>query len=172
MKRQILLMNEYTVFTDGGSRNHGNVKGGHVLISDKSAYAYLITFNGKRIYSHTHGYYAKTNNQMELAGVIQALRYLLAAHANHCRIALVSDSRYVDNAVNKHWLDRWHRQDFKTKHGVRANTGLWKLLYILLQHYPYIEFIWTKGHTDGKSFCSRGNIFVDHLLNKTMDKMK
>ncbi|MFR4952999.1 MAG: ribonuclease, partial [Lactobacillus paragasseri] len=42
-----------------------------------------------------------------------------------------------------------------------------KRLDSLLGHFPDSTFSWTKGHADNE-----GNVFVDHELNRYMDKMK
>ena len=57
------------VYTDGGSRNHGNKKGEHVKKNDKAAWAYLIKYQGS-IISDTDGEYGSTNNRMEILSLI------------------------------------------------------------------------------------------------------
>lgn len=183
--REVIIISKYVIYTDGGCRNTGNVKGDHVKKNNLSAYAYLITKNGQKIITNTEGYYGQTNNQMEVLGVIKALLEIIKLsnkplikindHAynldeidfNSDKFVIVSDSKYVDNSINKGWLSQWNRHNYKK----RKNAVEWSILYSLLSMFSHITFKWTKGHSDGKSRNSRGNIFVDHLLNKTMDKM-
>ena len=42
-----------------------------------------------------------TNNRMELTAVIEGLRAL----KEQCKVNCITDSKYVCDAVNKHWLD-------------------------------------------------------------------
>ncbi|PAK68674.1 ribonuclease H, partial [Staphylococcus haemolyticus] len=63
------------VYTDGGSRNHGNVKDGHVKASDKAAWAFLIK-DGHQKHSRSGGEFGATNNRMEIMALLEALKYL------------------------------------------------------------------------------------------------
>lgn len=159
----IFIINNWTIYTDGGCRNTGNHSGGHVHLNNKSAYAFLIKENHKNIASGTKGFYGKTNNQMELSGVIYALLALLPyVDSKHDNFTIISDSKYIVNSVNKHWLVKWNQQHFYK----RKNSDLWNMLFTLLKHFKNINFKWVKGHAHNK-----GNIYVDHLLNHSMDKL-
>src|SRR5699024_11713443 len=63
---------DVVIYTDGGSRNHGNVKGGHVRTDDKAAWAYHISNNGQT-YEGTAGELGATNNRMEIMALIQSI---------------------------------------------------------------------------------------------------
>ncbi|ANZ57816.1 RNase HI [Fructilactobacillus lindneri] len=156
---------EIIVFTDGGSRNHGNVAGGHVRKDDKAAWAYLIDYHGKQ-HSDSAGEFGVTNNKMEITALLKALQWMSENHLNEKNIGIVSDSRYVLNAIQKGWLQGWKRRGWKRSAGPLKNSELWQALDHQLQQFPRIQFAWTKGHASNK-----GNIFVDELLNKTMDNM-
>ncbi|MDR1521264.1 MAG: ribonuclease HI [Streptococcaceae bacterium] len=161
-------MNSYsvTVYTDGGSRNTGNIKGGHVLPTDKAAWAYLILYKNKK-YAESCGFLGATNNQMELSAVLEALRKLYCMKLTQEKILLISDSKYVLNSINKGWLYNWAKKNWinSSKQKVK-NRNLWEAIYKALPYFKKIEFKWTKGHAN-----SEGNNYVDELLNKTMDKM-
>jgi len=43
---------------------------------------------------------------------------------------------------------------------------LWQAVDRLLPQFTGLTFAWTKGHA-----TNQGNVFVDHLLNQTMDQM-
>jgi len=154
------------VFTDGGSRNTGNVKGGHVKSSDKAAWAYLIKHNDQK-YTDSVGIYGATNNQMEISAVLEALRHLYRLKLTEKKIILISDSKYVLDSINKGWLANWARNNWRnsTKKEVK-NRDLWEAIFKALPHFPKIKFEWTKGHGS-----NTGNNYVDVLLNKTMDEM-
>lgn len=160
-------MLQFLIYTDGGCRNTGNYRHGHVKNNDKSAYAYLLV-NPETHHkvSGTKGYYGKTNNQMEVQGVIAGLTYLVKHHSKSFLkhdFLVVSDSKYVDNAFNLHWIHGWKNRNFKNV----KNANEWKSLIRLTTFFPNLKFKWVKGHAHTK-----GNIFVDHLLNKTMDNLK
>ncbi|GEN94162.1 ribonuclease H family protein [Pediococcus ethanolidurans] len=154
------------VYTDGGSRNTGNVNGGHVKKQDKAAWAYLIETDGQQ-YSDSKGEFGATNNRMEIMALIEALKWLETNLDSKAKIAIVADSQYVLNAIQKHWLAGWKRRGWKRGSGQPlANSELWRQLDQLLGHFPNLHYYWTKGHA-----TNRGNVFVDTLLNQTMDQM-
>ena len=76
------------VYTDGGSRNHGNKKGEHVKKNDKAAWAYLIKYQGS-IISDTDGEYGSTNNRMEIMALKKALLDLKQRELQNEKILVV-----------------------------------------------------------------------------------
>ncbi|WCG35356.1 ribonuclease H family protein [Companilactobacillus farciminis] len=157
---------DVVIYTDGGSRNHGNVKGGHVRTDDKAAWAYHISNNGQT-YEGTAGELGATNNRMEIMALIQSIIRLNDLKINQQNAIFVLDSQYVLNAITKNWLNGWKRRGFKKADGsALANVELWKQLDQLLPTVPKKTFEWTKGHA-----TNVGNNRVDELLNETMDKM-
>ena len=155
------------VYTDGGSRNTGNVKGGSVKPTDKAAWAYLIVDKTRNLQlSDSKGEFGATNNQMEITAVLMALRALYKKSLQEEEILLVSDSQYVLNSIQK-WLPGWKKNGWKnaSKKEVK-NKELWIQIDKALPFFPNIRFEWTKGHAN-----DAGNNFVDELLNETMDKM-
>ncbi|WP_434520481.1 ribonuclease H family protein [Pediococcus sp. M21F004] len=157
---------DLVVYTDGGSRNTGNVNGGHVKKQDKAAWAYLINLNGQQV-SDSQGEFGATNNRMEIMALIRALEWLEANRKQAAAISIVTDSQYVLNAIQKHWIAGWKRRGWKRGTGQPlANSELWRQLDGLLPKFSHLQFHWTKGHA-----TNEGNVFVDHLLNQTMDKM-
>lgn len=88
------------------------------------------------------GYKRTTNNRMELMGAIVALEAL----KRPCSVELHSDSQYVVNAFNKHWVDGWQRKGWKTsnKQPVK-NIELWKRLLAAKEPHR-VQWLWVKGH--------------------------
>ncbi|EEU20935.1 ribonuclease H family protein [Lactobacillus mulieris] len=156
---------EVVVFTDGGCRNHGNVKGGHVQEDDKAAWAYLIEHEGNRI-SKAGGEFGATNNKMELTGLIEAMKRILALKLNNKKTIFVLDSRYVLRPITEKWIWSWRNNGWKRSKGELKNKELWQELSRLLPQFKNAEFEWTHGHED-----NYGNNFVDKALNIYMDKM-
>lgn len=91
-----------------------------------------------------------TNNRMELRAVIEGLRALNRA----CEVTVVSDSKYVCDAINQHWLDSWQKNNWrKSNKDPVLNPELWKDLLQLL-HVHNVTFEWIKGH-DGHPYNER-----------------
>ena len=154
------------VYTDGGSRNHGNKKGEHVKKNDKAAWAYLIKYQGS-IISDTDGEYGSTNNRMEIMALKKALLDLKQRELQNEKILVVLDSKYVLDAITKRWLQSWEKNGWKTSAGTGVkNKKLWMEISRLLPEFPNLDYQWTKGHANDE-----GNNLVDELLNKTMDQM-
>ena len=72
------------------------------------------------------GYMAgTTNNRMELFAAISAL----GALKEPCDVKLYSDSAYLVNAFNEHWIDGWKKRGWKTAAGQAVeNQDLWFIL--------------------------------------------
>lgn len=165
IKGKIKLADYITAYTDGGTRNTGNYKGGHVKPTDKAAWAYLIEWNdsaGAHSIDGSEGQYGATNNQMELTGFIEALKELKELDFNHKHIEFVLDSQYVLNPLTKGWLKSWKQKNWKKV----ANVDLWQEVDSLLPDFSKLTFKWTRGHAN-----NQGNEYVDHKLNVTMDNM-
>ena len=88
-----------------------------------------------------------TNNRMELSAVIEGLQAL----TRPCRVEVYSDSRYVVDAVNKGWLERWQSRGWR-KAASRGtgkpvlNRDLWERLIPLLDTHE-VTFHWVRGHS-------------------------
>jgi len=89
------------------------------------------------------GYRLTTNNRMELLAVIKALESL---KKNQISVTIYTDSQYIVNSVEKKWLDKWIKTDFK---GGKKNKDLWLHFYALSKQFK-LRFIWVKGHADNK----------------------
>ncbi|MBW1605196.1 ribonuclease H family protein [Lactobacillus sp. Sy-1] len=164
---QPLRNDAIVMYTDGGSRNHGNKKGKHVQTTDKAAWAYLIIRPDGTKQSAADGELGATNNRMEIMALLNGLTYLDQHGLNGDAIDVVADSKYVLDTITKHWLAGWKRRGWKTSNGQPVkNDALWKQVDQLLGRFTDLRFHWTKGHAD-----NQGNEFVDHQLNKAMDRM-
>lgn len=168
-------MKPILIFSDGGTRVHGNKRGQHTKKTDLCAYAYLVEFPrypGK-VLVDSQAYQGYTNNQMELSGIIFALNQVLKTMppSSIYRIPFLAvlDSQYIVNAFNNKWLLKWKNQGFK----YRKNAKYWKLLYALSRPFKYLSFKWVRGHQDNKTdVYHQGNCFCDHHLNQEMDKLQ
>ena len=83
-----------------------------------------------------------TNNRMELSAVIKGLQALTRS----CEVTVVSDSKYVCDAINQKWLNSWKAKSWKKSDGKPVlNPELWKELDALLEKHK-VTFQWIKGH--------------------------
>lgn len=83
-----------------------------------------------------------TNNRMELIAVIEGLKAL----KRPCEVTVVSDSKYVCDAINKNWLNNWQLKNWRKSDGKPVlNPELWKELTALLNKHN-VSFQWIKGH--------------------------
>ena len=129
-------MTQVTIYTDGSSRgNPGN-----------GGYGAVLEYTDPHGQLHTKelsaGYRRTTNNRMELMGVIAALEAL----NRPCSIELYSDSTYIIDAFNQHWIDGWIKRGWKKSDREPVkNQDLWKrLIEDAAEHR--ISWHWVKGH--------------------------
>ena len=63
-----------------------------------------------------------------------------------CEVAVYSDSKYVVDAFNQHWIDSWVKKNWnRGKAGMVKNIDLWKRLLAAKEHHA-VTFHWVKGH--------------------------
>ncbi len=91
------------------------------------------------------GYMAgTTNNRMELFAVISGL----GALKEPCDVTLYSDSNYVVQAFNDHWIEGWQKKGWKTASGGKVeNQDLWFILLTQTRKHN-VTFVKVKGHAD------------------------
>lgn len=125
-----------TLYSDGSSRGNPGPGGfGTVL--------HFVDRNG-RLHTReiSQGYTSTTNNRMELLGVIAGLEALKGP----CIVDVYSDSQYVVNAFNQHWIDGWLKRGWKNaKKEPVKNVDLWKRLLEAKRPHT-VTFHWVKGH--------------------------
>ena len=119
-----------TIYTDGAASGNPG-PGGYGVVLESSG-GHRKELNG--------GFRKTTNNRMELLAVIVGLRELKSTEV---AVTVVSDSKYVVDAINKGWLRSWEKKGFKDK----KNPDLWRLMIPLLDKYNP-TFQWVKGHNN------------------------
>ena len=128
------------IYTDGSSRGNPGPGGyGIVMEHCKSGY----------VKEYSKGFKLTTNNRMELLAVNEALKKL---KQTNLKIIVYTDSKYVVDSVEKKWLFKWEKLNFKNK----KNS---------------IKIYWIKGHNDHPqnercdklafNAASRENLFSD-----------
>lgn len=125
------------IYTDGAARGNPDGPGGYGAVLE---YVDLKgTLHTKEL---SQGYKKTTNNRMELMAVIVALEAL----NRPCEVKLYSDSKYVVDAFNQHWIDSWLKKGWKRgKNEPVKNADLWKRLLKAKEPHQ-VTFIWVKGH--------------------------
>lgn len=125
-----------TIYTDGASRGNPG-PGGYGAVLE-----YIDTKGTLHTRELSQGYAVTTNNRMELLGVITALEAL----NRPCEVDLYTDSKYIVDAFNQHWVDSWVKKGWKRgKNEPVKNIDLWqRLLSVKAKHQ--VTFIWVKGH--------------------------
>jgi len=119
------------VYTDGSSRGNPG-PGGYGAVLKYGQYQRELS----------QGYRKTTNNRMELLAVIVALEIL----KEPCRVTVVSDSKYVVDAVSLGWLDGWKRKGWKRgKNEELKNADLWKRMDVAISRHD-MTWEWVKGH--------------------------
>ena len=124
-------MKEVMIFTDGACSGNPGPGG----------WGTILRF-GEHEKELSGGERETTNNRMELTAVIKGLEAL----KEPCRVTIVTDSKYVSDAVIKGWAKGWRKKGWKRSGGEPAlNADLWERLLDLLEVHE-AEFRWIKGH--------------------------
>lgn len=153
------------IYTDGAARGNPDGPGGYGTVLH-----YTDSKGVLHIREYSQGYVKTTNNRMELMAAIVGLEAL----NRPCQVELYSDSKYLVDAFNQHWIEGWLKKNWKRgKNEPVKNVDLWKRL--LAAKNPHeVKFIWVKGH-DGHEQNERcdqlatraadgGNLIVDEGL--------
>ena len=126
------------IYTDGSARgNPGKAGWGAVfLLGDK-----IFEMGGRSDHA--------TNNQMELTGPIEALKYIKHKNLEGRPVQIVSDSKYVILGITE-WILNWQKNNWRNaaKKPV-MNRELWEELHKLTEELkPTWEYV--KGHNGDK----------------------
>ncbi len=124
------MAQEIIMYTDGAARGNPG-PGGYGVI--------LMSGNHKKELSQ--GYRLTTNNRMELMAVIAGLE---ALKKEGLSITIYSDSKYIVNAIQEGWLNKWMATNFAKG---KKNKDLWVRFNNLAKKHT-IKFVWVKGHAE------------------------
>ena len=136
-------MKQVTIYTDGACVGNPG----------RGGFGAVLLYNGHSK-DLSGGFRRTTNNRMELFAVIAGLE----AIKEPCRVTVISDARYVVDAVNKGWARRWKERGWRRNRKANViNPDLWDRLLGLLDFHD-AEFQWVKGHSGNE-----GNERADSL---------
>jgi len=143
------------IYADGAAKgNPGN--GGYGVVME------LVGTNYKKEFYE--GFRLTTNNRMELLAVIVGLEKL----KNHnMTVLVISDSKYVVDAVEKKWVFGWEKKNFTGK----KNPDLWiRFLKVYRKHQ--VDFKWIKGHNNHpqNERCDELAVYASGLPNLSVDE--
>ena len=148
------MTHQVHIYTDGAAKgNPGN--GGYGVVMELVGTSYQKEFY--------EGFRYTTNNRMELLAVIVGLEKITKPNM---KVLVVSDSKYVVDAIEKKWVFGWEKKGFKDK----KNPDLWmRFLKIYRQHQ--VDFKWIKGHNNHpqNERCDELAVMASGLPNLSVD---
>ncbi len=125
------MSHQVHIYTDGAAKGNPGPAGYGVVME------LVGTPHKKEFYE---GFRISTNNRMELLAVIVGLEKLKNPNMT---VLVVSDSKYVVDAVEKKWVFGWEKKGFKD----RKNPDLW-MRFLKAYRKHKVDFKWIKGHNN------------------------
>jgi len=123
---------EVDLYSDGGAEPNPG----------RGGFGVILSYKGQKK-EFCEGYLLTTNNRMELMGVISGLEKLKTKSI----VNVYTDSRYVVDAINGGWAEKWKSNNwFRTKNVKAVNSDLWERLLSLISNQQEVRFNWIKGH--------------------------
>jgi len=146
------MQKQVDIYTDGACSGNPGVGG----------YGVILSYNGQEK-EIAGGEEYTTNNRMELTAVIVGLEAL----KEPCLVTVYSDSKYVVDAINQGWAEKWHDNNWMRNSKEPAlNPDLWEeLLGLTMEHD--VTFVWVKGHAGHPQ-----NERCDKLATGYIEKLK
>lgn len=149
-------LQEVVLYTDGACQGNPGPGGyGVVLICGEDR----EEFSG--------GFQLTTNNRMEMMAAIVGLQVL----ETKSKVKLYSDSKYVVDAIEKGWAERWQANGWKrNKKEMAMNPDLWEQLLKLCSQHE-VQFLWVKGHAGNRENerCDRLAVAASQQRNLPSD---
>lgn len=125
------MSHEVHIYTNGAAKGNPGPAGYGVVME------LVGTPYKKEFYE---GFRLSTNNRMELLAVIVGLEKLKNLKT---KVLVVSDSKYVVDAVEKRWVFQWEKKNFAGK----KNPDLW-MRFLKAYRNHKVDFQWVKGHNN------------------------
>ena len=145
-----MTKNKIQIYTDGAAKgNPGNAGWGAIILNYELGITNckITEIGGRKDHA--------TNNQMELTGPIEALKYLKKycvrqdLTQENLSVEIISDSKYVILGITE-WIFNWQKNNWRNaaKKPV-LNRELWEELYLLVKDSK-IKWTYVKGHNNDK----------------------
>ncbi|WP_288980518.1 ribonuclease HI [uncultured Flavobacterium sp.] len=158
------MPHEVHIYTDGAAKGNPGPAGYGVVME------MVGTPYKKEFYE---GFRLSTNNRMELLAVIVGLEKLKNPKT---KVLVVSDSKYVVDAVEKRWVFQWVKIGFKAK----KNPDLW-IRFLKAYRKHQVDFQWVKGHNSHPQnercdalavmASQQNNLSIDEFYEKEESKL-
>ncbi|WP_026292728.1 ribonuclease HI [Rubritalea marina] len=125
------MKHQVTIYTDGSSRGNPG-PGGYAAVLQAGSHQKELS----------GGFAKTTNNRMELMAAIVALEAL----KQPCAVQLVSDSKYVVDAMRQGWIHGWKKKGWsRGPKKPLKNAELWQRLDRAASAHE-MTWTWVKGH--------------------------
>ena len=139
---------EVTIYTDGACRGNPGPGGWAALLRFKTRQKTLTGSEDQT-----------TNNRMELAAAVEALKSL----KKPSRVDFHTDSEYLKRGITE-WMPGWKARNWRRKGGKLKNAELWQALDAAIQPHQ-ISWHWVRGHAGHPD-----NVRVDRLARRAIPK--
>lgn len=151
------------LWTDGCCLSNPGGPGGWAFIAEEG---------GRVLHTASGSESTTTNNRMELAAVIESLRWAIPREG---RILVRPDSEYVAKGATE-WMPKWKANGWAKRPngcGKVKNLRLWKDLDALLtQHVAlsrrHVDFKWVRGHA-GAQFNEQADVLAGEAARREPD---
>lgn len=150
-------MSDFIIYTDGACSGNPGPGGWAFVAVESSGTGTKIESSGSELNT--------TNNRMELTAVINGISFIKAIA--YSSMLILTDSKYIVDAVNQGWLNSWVSKNWKKSDGKPVlNQDLWSKLLELMSIYN-VSFQWVKGHAGIPE-----NERCDELARKGIKKLR
>lgn len=150
-------MSDFIIYTDGACSGNPGPGGWAFVAVESSGTGTKIESSGSELNT--------TNNRMELTAVINGISFIKAIA--YSSMLILTDSKYIVDAVNQGWLNSWVSKNWKKSDGKSVlNQDLWSKLLELMSVYN-VSFQWVKGHAGIPE-----NERCDELARKEIKKLR
>lgn len=150
-------MSDFIIYTDGACSGNPGPGGWAFVAVESSGTGTKIESSGSELNT--------TNNRMELTAVINGISFIKAIA--YSSMLILTDSKYIVDAVNQGWLNSWVSKNWKKSDGKSVlNQDLWSKLLELMSVYN-VSFQWVKGHAGIPD-----NERCDELARKEIKKLR
>ena len=148
------MSHEVHIYTDGAAKGNPG-PGGYGVVMELVGSPYKKEFY--------EGFRHTTNNRMELLAVIVGLEKLKHPKTT---VLVISDSKYVVDAVEKQWVFQWEKKGFAGK----KNPDLW-LRFLKAYRQHQVDFQWIKGHNNHpqNERCDELAVYASNLPTLSVD---
>jgi ribonuclease HI len=150
-------MSDFIIYTDGACSGNPGPGGWAFVAVESNGTGTKIESSGSELNT--------TNNRMELTAVINGISFIKAIA--YSSMLILTDSKYIVDAVNQGWLNSWVSKNWKKSDGKPVlNQDLWSKLLELMSIYN-VSFQWVKSHAGIPE-----NERCDELARKEIKKLR